>query len=608
MTLTSGWWRRVTPRTLRADLIAGLLGALLVLPQGIAFATLAGLPPQYGLYSAIVPTIVAAAFGSSSHVVSGPTNANSLAMFAAISPIALIGSPDYVALALAVTIMVGIIQFAVGALKLGGLTDFLSPAVLLGFTSGAAALIACYALPDMLGLRPASGHGPGAVIVSVIESWRSISWMAASVGLATLSVAIALRAISRRIPFMLIGLVVGWALSEALNLRFGGDSVSVIGAVPTAIPAFAVPEPPLQDLMRLASVAAALAVIALGQSVSIAKTVAARSGERIDVNREFVGQGLSNILGGLFSSYLSCGSLNRSIPNLEAGARTPAAAIFAAAALMGLVAVAAPLLRQLPTAAIAGLLIYTACSLLDFSRFVELARLNRVDFAIAATTFCAMTVLPFHVAIMLGAGMSLAAYLQRTSRPHFRVLTPDPSDPFRRFAPLDEFEQAPAECPQLKMLRIEGATYYGATQFVGDKLHEIRMRSPGQKHLLVMARSMNFVDLAGAELWKSEAVRRRAAGGDLYFHRPRPPVLELWARTGFLKWLGADRIFHSKTQAISEIYRRLDPEICQTCEVRAFLECGVANLSSREALRGGPAQRASGATAERLQEADTHVR
>ncbi|QZN99112.1 hypothetical protein K6K41_20030 [Chenggangzhangella methanolivorans] len=235
MTITSGWWRRVTLRTMQADLVAGLLGALLVLPQGIAFATLAGLPPQYGLYSAIVPTIVAAVFGSSSHVVSGPTNANSLAMFAAVSPLAMAGSPDYIALALAVTIMVGIIQFAVGALKLGSLTDFLSPAVLLGFTSGAAALIACYALPDMLGLPSASGHGPGAALVGVVENWRSINWSATSVGLATLVVAVGLRAISRKIPFMLIGLLVGWALSEALNLRIGGEAVSVIGAIPTAI-------------------------------------------------------------------------------------------------------------------------------------------------------------------------------------------------------------------------------------------------------------------------------------------------------------------------------------------------------------------------------------
>ncbi|MGA0532567.1 SulP family inorganic anion transporter [Hansschlegelia sp. KR7-227] len=608
MTLTSGWWRRVTLRTMQADLVAGLLGALLVLPQGIAFATLAGLPPQYGLYSAIVPTVVAAIFGSSSHVVSGPTNANSLALFAAISPIAVAGSPDYIALALAVTIMVGVIQFAVGALKLGSLTDFLSPAVLLGFTSGAAALIACYALPDMLGLPSASGHGPAAALVSAFENWRSINWAALGVGVATLVVAVGLRAISRKIPFMLIGLIVGWALSEAINLRLGSEAVTVIGAIPTAIPSFAIPEPPLQDLARLAAAAAALAIIALGQSVSIAKAVAARSGERIDVNREFVGQGLSNVFGGLSSSYLSCGSLNRSLPNFEAGARTPVAAIFAAAALMGLVAVAAPLLRQLPTAAIAGLLIYTAWSLLDFSRFIELARLNRIEFAIAATTFCAMVCLPFHVAIMLGAGMSLAAYLKRTSRPHFKILAPDPSDPSRRFTPLDEFEQPPAECPQLKLLRIEGATYYGATQFVGDRLHALRLQAPGQKHLLVMARSMNFIDLAGADLWKMEGVRRRAENGDLYFHRPRAAVIELWGRTGFLKWLGTDRIFGSKAQAISAIYPRLDPKICETCTVRAFLECGANGSPGDREPRLAPRLAILEAPAGSRQEAHAHER
>jgi SulP family sulfate permease len=153
------WVHRVGRASLRADLVAGVLGALLVLPQGIAFATLAGLPPEYGLYTAIVPCIVAQ-FGSSWHVVSGPTNANSLALFATLAPLALVGSPDYIALALAVTVIVGTMQFLIGALRLGTIANFISPAALRGFTGGAAALIALYALPDLLGLRPPSAHRP----------------------------------------------------------------------------------------------------------------------------------------------------------------------------------------------------------------------------------------------------------------------------------------------------------------------------------------------------------------------------------------------------------------------------------------------------------------
>ncbi len=158
------WIRRVDRATLRADLVAGVLGALLVLPQGIAFATLAGLPPEYGLYTAVVPCIVAALFGSSWHVVSGPTNANSLALFATLAPLALVGSPDYIALALAVTVLVGTMQFLIGALRLGTIANFISPAALRGFMGGAAALIALYALPDLLGLPAPTAHRLGSLL------------------------------------------------------------------------------------------------------------------------------------------------------------------------------------------------------------------------------------------------------------------------------------------------------------------------------------------------------------------------------------------------------------------------------------------------------------
>lgn len=575
LALTSGWWRAVTAKAVRADATAGLLGALLVLPQGIAFATLAGLPPQYGIFSAIVPTIVAAVFGSSLHVVSGPTNANSLAIFAAITPLAAVGGPEYIALALTVTIMVGLIQLSVGAFRLGGLTDFLSPSVLLGFTSGAATLIACYALPDFLGLKLQNPHGPFGAVASIIRQWQSVNPSAAAVAATTLIATLVARRLSRQAPFMLAGLAAGWALSEALALRAGGPLVAVVGAIPSPLPAFGIPLPPIEALANLAPVACALAVIALGQSVSIAKAVAARSGQRIDVNREFVGQGLSNVIGGFFSSYLSCGSLNRSLPNLEAGARTPLAAIFSALFLVGLVAVAAPLLRQIPTAAIAALLVYTAWSLLDVGRFIQIARISRVEFAIAAATFVAMLFMPFHVAILIGAGFSLIAYLHRTSHPHIHTLAPDRGTTAGRFTPLAQIAE-PRECPQLKLLRIEGATYFGAAQFVGDKLHELRQRAPKQKRLLVMAKSMNFIDLAGAELWENEATRRRLMGGDLYFHRPRQAVLDVWRKTGFIDRLGEANIFDSKTAAIAAIFETLDPAICATCTARIFKECATA--------------------------------
>src|ERR1700712_1910781 len=196
------WVRRVDKLTLRADLIAGILGALLVLPQGFAFASLAGLPPEYGLYTAIVPCIVAALFGSSWHVVSGPTNANSLALFATLAPLAVVGSPDYIALALAVTVLVGLMQFAIGVLRLGTIANFISPAALRGFMSGAAALIAIYSLPELFGLTAPSAHRLGSLATHLVDNIADTSWAALAVGLFTLFASLLLKRLGAPPPLL----------------------------------------------------------------------------------------------------------------------------------------------------------------------------------------------------------------------------------------------------------------------------------------------------------------------------------------------------------------------------------------------------------------------
>ncbi|WP_354674646.1 SulP family inorganic anion transporter [Cupriavidus alkaliphilus] len=577
------WSQRVDPTTLRADLVAGLLGAVLVLPQGVAFATLAGLPPQYGIYSAVVPCIVAALFGSSWHVMSGPTNANSLALFAMLSPLAFAGSPAYIGLALAVTIVVGVMQLAVGTLRLGSLANFISPSVLLGFTCGAATLIGLYALKDLFGLSVPTGTSAFGVLRHLVEHAGTINWNAAMVGAVTLAVTLLCKRLWRRLPFMLLGLLAGYGVALLLN-QSGSHQVSVVGPIPSALPHFQLPDMDWRKLPDLLGIAAALTIVALGQSISIAKAVALRSGQHIDANREFIGQGLSNIAGGFFSGYISCGSLNRSVPNFEAGARTPLASVFSALWLVALVAVSAPLLAQIPMAAIAAMLLLVAWGLLDIARLRRIFTLSRTEFAIAIGTFAATLVIRLEMAVLLGTVLSLVAYLYRTSRPAVRSLVPDADDPGRRFTPLDELRRPQPECPQLKLLRMEGAIYFGAVQYVTDRLHWLRTVNPGQTHLLAMTKSMNFIDLAGAEMWEYELSERRAIGGDLYFHRPRTQVLQTWAQTGFTDKLGADHVFPTKRQALHTIIDQLSPQVCARCTVRIFEEC-----ASRPGATSAPA-------------------
>lgn len=574
--LFGSWVDEVNRLTLRADLTAGLLGALLVLPQGVAFATLAGLPPEYGLYSAIVPCIVAALFGSSRHVMSGPTNANSLALFAVLAPLAAAGSPGYIQLALAVTVLVGVMQWLVGTLRLGSLAHFISPSALFGFTSGAALLIAVHALKDALGLPSPEAHGAGALLASLATHIGQVHPGALLVALVTLGAALLVRRLDKRKPYMLAGLAAGALTAAAFNAvvqSSGGTPVAVLGALAQPWPPFHVPSIDWRALPDLLSLAFALTIVALAQSISIAKAVASRSGQRIDANREFVGQGLSNIVGGFFSCYLSCGSLNRSIPNYEAGAKTPLASVFSAVLLMVLVAVSAPLLAQIPHAAISGLLLLVAWTLLEIPRWRQLIRTQPGECAIAGATLAATITLRMEVAILLGTVLSLMVYLHRTSRPAMRTMGFDSRGLDRRFIVLEHRQDELPECPQLKLLRMEGSVYFGAAAHVAQRLHELRAAPGAPRHLLVMAKSMNFIDLAGAQVWDDELTARRAMGGDLYFHRPRPEVLDMWRRTGFLERLGADHIFPDKATALHAIYAKLDRGICAGCQAKIFWEC-----------------------------------
>lgn len=566
------WLTRVNAGSLRADALAGLLGALLVLPQGIAFAALAGLPPQYGLYTAIVPCVVAAVAGSSWHVVSGPTNANSLALLAMLAPLALPGSTGYVELALAVTLMVGLLQLAIGGLRLGWLAHFISPAALRGFMGGAALLIAVHALKDLLGLAAMPvGQGAGSVLAYVTGHAAEAQPAALGVGALAVAVALTLRRIAPHWPAMLIALAA--ATLAAWWLRHGGTAVHTVGLLPSPWPSPHLPQVPLQRLPELMGLAFALTIVALGQSISIAKAVAARSGQLIDADREFIGQGLSNMVGGLFSCYVSCGSLNRSMPNLDAGARTPLAAVFSAVLLLALVAMSASLLALIPMAAIGALLLWVAWSLLDLPSWRELARLSRTDFVIALATLAATLTLRLEVAILLGTLASLVTYLSRTARPAMRSMGFDSFAADRPFVVVDGNPDAMPECPQLKLLRMEGSVFFGAVPHVADKLSALRSEPQPQHHLLVMSKSMNFIDLAGAQLWQRELEARRTMGGDLYFHRPRPQVIEAWQRVGFIAALGEDHVFADKRSALAAIVPRLDGEICAKCSVRCFEEC-----------------------------------
>jgi len=567
------WGPRVNRQSLRADLAAGAVGAVVVLPQGIAFATLAGLPPQYGLYAAMVPAIVAALWGSSWHLVSGPTNAISLVVFATMTQIAEPGSAHYVSLVITLSFIVGLIQLATGLARLGVLVNFISHTVVVGFTAGAAMLIITSQLRNFFGVPVPHGALFFQTLHAVAVGADQIEPYAVLVGAVTLAAGVAARRWLPKFPYMIVAIVAGSVLGYVFNRWLGqGDTgIRTLGALPGALPALSTPQLSFDGLRTLTGAAIAVSVLGLVEAVSIARSIAAKSGQRIDGNQEFIGQGLSNLIGSFFSAYPSSGSFNRSGANYEAGARTPLAAVLSAGFLVLIVLVVAPLAAFIPVASMAAILFLVAWSLFDFHHIGTILRASRADSAVLVVTFLATLVMHLEMAVLLGIVLSLVLYLHRTSRPALRSMIPDPQSPARKFR---ERQAGEVECPQLQVLRIEGSLYFGAASHVGEYLQQMEERRPAQTHLLLFSRSMNFIDVAGAELLAAEGRRRLARGGGLYFHGLREAASKMLHGPAFGANFRREANFATKREAIAAVYGRLDHGICATCRARIFEECG----------------------------------
>ncbi len=563
-----GWWPRVNRDTTRADLMAGLTGALVALPQGVAFATIAGMPPEYGLYAGMIPAIIAALFGSSWHLVSGPTTAASIVLFSVLSPHAEPGSAQYVSLALTLTFMVGIIQIVMGLAKLGTLVNFISHSVVTGFTAGAAILIATNQVKHFTGQAIPRGASFADTWSHVFTHVNEIEMAIAATGLFTLLLGIAVKRWLPKLPYMIVAMLGGALFGNALAVWLGVE-LPTVGALPASLPPLSAPSFDAESIRAVASGVIAVTLLALTEAVSIARALAARSGQHVDGNQEFVGQGMSNIAGAFFSGYVATGSFNRSGVNYAAGAKTPLAAMLAGVFLLILVLFVAPWAQYLPNAAMAGILFLVAWGLIDFDEIFHTIKTSRQETAIMAATFAATLFLTLEEAIIIGVLLSLAIYLSRTSKPQVRIRVPNPHNPKRKFMDAGHVSQ----CPQLRFVRIDGSLFFGATSHIRESLAGQDQDAPGQKHVAIVAHGINFIDLAGAHYLAEEAERRRSQGGGLYFIRIKDTVQEQLAESGALKAIGGANLFDSKTEAIAAIYKHLDPEVCRTCQARIFREC-----------------------------------
>ena len=564
------WFKLITKESIKADLIAGLTGAVIVLPQGVAFATIAGLPPEYGLYTAMVTPIIAALFGSSFHLVSGPTTAISIVVFSAINQHGESGSPELIATALTLTFLAGVYQLAFGLARLGALVNFVSHTVVIGFTAGAAILIASSQMKHITGIPIPKGESFFHTWIDLFQGIGHINWYLVLIALVTLFTAMFFKKKMPNMPGLLFGMVIGSVL--ALFLKDYTSGIKLVGAIPAHLPPLSSPEFSFETIRKLAPEAFAVALLGLIEAVSISRAVATKSNQRIDSNQEFIGQGLSNIVGSFFSSYAGSGSFTRSGINYEAGAKTPLSAIFAAFMLMIIVLLIAPLTAYLPIAAMGGIILLVAYNLIDFHHIKKTLSFSKTESAILLTTFFATLFLELEFAIYLGVLLSLVLFLAKTSTPEIPTLSVDSSEQVAHRKLVEISERPLKQCPQLKIIRIDMSIYFGSINHIQQRLAKI-VENERIYHILIESSGINFIDLAGSEALEVENKRLQDLGGGLYFVGLKPSVYEFVAESHFIQHIGNDHVFDTKTDAIRSIYKLLDKSICETCQSQIFREC-----------------------------------
>ncbi|NIA14623.1 MAG: STAS domain-containing protein [Nitrospiraceae bacterium] len=537
-------------QAMRADVMSGLTVAVVALPQSMAYALIAGAPPVFGLYTSIVSCIVGALLGSSRHLITGPTNATAI-MFASTLA-AQGGEGDQIAALVLYTFLIGVVKFAFGLFRLGRLVNYISDSVIIGFTAGAGVLIVGNQIKHVLGVTPPGVHGGGFLntLLSTFRVAGEANGYTVAIAVGAFALILILQRINRRIPSALVACVAGAVVVYALGFHEKGVTIAGdIGTIRRQLPPFGLFRIHLPDVERMIGGAVAVAVIGLMEVTAISKSIAVSSGQRLDSNRDFMAQGMANMVGAFFSNFAASGSFIRSSLNYQSGAKTRLAGVFSGLLVAVAVVTMGPWGEYIPIAALAGLLMLVAVRMIDRKRLALAWRAGAESRIVLVVTILATLTLRIDHAIYLGVFLSLAFFIRQSTGAHVSLLLREDGNRFRE-VPIDDSSEAQVN-GEIVVVNVIGAMYFGSM----DE-HQRRIMSVidfGPRAVVLRLRRVVSIDSSGLAVLETVCERLRVNGIPLVLCGVDEKLGAILRRSGLIGRIGSENVIASRDLVFNSI-------------------------------------------------------
>ena len=542
------WLPNYNSSRLKGDFIAGITVSIILIPQGIAYALIAGLPPIYGLYCALVPQLVYAIFGSSRQVAIGPVAMDSLIVATGVSTLALAGSDSYIAIAILLALMVGSIQFLLGVFRLGFIVNFLSKPVISGFTSAVALTIGINQFRNLFGVDFVQSDQIQYVLEDIWFNIIDFNLQTTVIGLISVGVIILLRKINKKIPNALLVVVVG-----ILTIRYFGEKfsdVAIVKDIPSGLPSFSFPEIDISQMKELLPIALTLVMVGYLETISIGKSLEAKQDEyKLRPNQELIALGLSNIIGSWFKAYPSTSSFSRSAINQESGATTGMASLVSVVIVLLTLLFLTPLFYHLPKTVLAAIIIVAVFGLVNIKEAIFLWKANNLDFWLLVITFFSTLLFGIEYGIMIGVGLSLIILIFRTSRPYVAELGKVPESDFYRNR--ERFNEVILD-EEVLVFRFDAQLFYANSSYFIETLElMVEKKGPRLKLIVLDAESINRVDSTGVEMLKERIRFYNKKGVLFYFAGVKGPVRDHLFRGKILDLITLDHFYMRVNGAVN---------------------------------------------------------